>query len=99
MTFDVSLKHLFPDWFPGSNFAIKVLEMNCLTLDELRAKNFLYKLFNWSVQAKQLSLGQSFIHASALIKDNSTIAILGEGGVGKTTTHKPSERGRSNDLD
>lgn len=84
-TLQVAARPLAPDWVIGSDLAIKALEMNFLTLDELRAKNFVYKLFNWTVQIRQLELGQSFIHASALTKNKRTIAVLGKGGVGKTS--------------
>ncbi len=82
---DIAPRPMAPDRVIGSNLAIKALEMNFLTLDALRAKNFVYKLFNWAVQIEQLSLGQSFIHASALTKNRRTIAVLGKGGVGKTS--------------
>ncbi|MCK5745695.1 MAG: hypothetical protein KAH44_05745, partial [Oricola sp.] len=85
LIFDIGPRTMPPDWAPGSDMVIKALERNHLSLDELRAKNFLYKLFNWSVQVRQLSLGQSFMHASAFTKDGCTIGVLGEGGVGKTS--------------
>jgi hypothetical protein len=84
-TYEVAPRRMAPDFVPGSDLAIKALEMNYLTLDELRAKNFVYKLFNWAVQLEQLELGQSFIHASAITKSGRTLAVLGEGGVGKTS--------------
>jgi hypothetical protein len=84
-TFTVAARPRFPDFVIGSDLAIKFLEMNYLSLNELRAKNFVYKLFNWAIQLYQLDLGQSFIHASALTKGGRTLAVLGKGGVGKTS--------------
>lgn len=50
------------------------------------AKNFMYNVFGWTIQLKQVRMHQSFIHASSITKDDQAIAILGWGGVGKTTS-------------
>jgi hypothetical protein len=50
------------------------------------AKYFIYEFFNPIVQLRQLSLGQTWLHASALTNGARTIAIMAWGGVGKTST-------------
>jgi hypothetical protein len=83
--FSVAVRSPLPSWFIGSDVLVRALDMNYLTLHELLAKNFLYKLFNWVVQLHQLELGQTFVHASAITRGGRSLAVLGKGGVGKTS--------------
>jgi hypothetical protein len=50
------------------------------------AKSFMYDVFDWSTQLIQLRLGQSYMHASSMTRDGRTLAVMGWGGVGKTTS-------------
>ncbi len=59
---------------------------NYLSQSEELAKNFMYDLFDWSTQLAQLRQGQSYIHASSVQRGDRGLAILGWGGVGKTTS-------------
>ncbi len=59
---------------------------NYLYRHEELAKNFLYDLFDWATQLIQLQQGQSYIHASSIERDGHGLAIMGWGGVGKTTS-------------
>ncbi len=59
---------------------------NYLYRDQELAKNFMYDLFDWTTQLAQLEQGQSYIHASSLKRGDRGLAILGWGGVGKTTS-------------
>ncbi len=85
LTFEIEFRPMFPRWLPGVDLGVKTIDMNYLSLDALRAKNFLYKLFNWAAQIAQINLHQSFMHASAVTNGERTLAVLGKGGVGKTT--------------
>lgn len=49
------------------------------------AKNFWYNIFDWNIQAVNVTRQQSWIHASGVERDGVGIAILARGGVGKTT--------------
>ncbi len=59
---------------------------NYMYRHERVAKNFMYDLFDWTTQIIQLQHGQSYIHASSIQRENRGLAILGWGGVGKTTS-------------
>jgi len=49
-------------------------------------KQFLYDSFNQLVQLRQLSMGQTWIHSSAVTKGERTVALMAWGGTGKTST-------------
>ena len=63
----------------------RYVNFNYLTPEEGFAKNFLYAVFDWTVQVCQLDRGQSHVHASVITNDKRGIAFLAWGGVGKTT--------------
>jgi hypothetical protein len=65
---------------------VRALDWNYLYRHEAAAKNFMYSLFDWSTHLAQMAKGQSYIHASSIEKNGRGIAILGWGGVGKTTS-------------
>lgn len=58
---------------------------NYLTPAQEAAKTFVYDIFDYLSQIQQLSLGQTYIHASAFTRDSRTLALLAWGGIGKTT--------------
>lgn len=64
----------------------RFLDWNYLTLHEAIAKNFIYDVFDYLSQLAQLPLGQSYLHASSVERDGRAIAIVGWGGVGKTSS-------------
>lgn len=55
-----------------------------LSIDERRARGFMYDVFDYVVQLAQLPLGQSFVHASAVERNGCATAIVAWSGVGKT---------------
>lgn len=57
-----------------------------LYAEEEHAKNFFYNIFDWITQIQNLSVNQTYIHASTLEKNGEGLAIMGWGGVGKTTS-------------
>lgn len=59
---------------------------NYLSHAERRVKSFVYDIFDYAAQEAQLSLGQSFVHASSLERDGDAVALLAWGGIGKTTS-------------
>lgn len=49
------------------------------------AKNFIYRIFDWVTQLALLARGQSYFHASSMERNGRGLAVIGWGGVGKTT--------------
>lgn len=60
-------------------------DWNYLDQDERIAKTFFYEAFDYLVQAAQLNLGQSWLHAGGVERDGKAVLFTGWGGVGKTT--------------
>jgi hypothetical protein len=56
-----------------------------LSGEEIRAKNFMYGVFDYLTQIAQLQLGQSYFHASSVERDGEGTAIVAWGGIGKTS--------------
>jgi hypothetical protein len=56
-----------------------------LSGEEIRAKNFMYGVFDYLTQIAQLELGQSYVHASSVERDGDGTAIVAWGGIGKTS--------------
>jgi hypothetical protein len=56
-----------------------------LSGEEIRAKNFMYGVFDYLTQIAQLELGQSYVHASSVERDGGGTAIVAWGGLGKTS--------------
>lgn len=75
-------KHKSP-FLKGMN---RFRDWNFLTETESVAKNFMYCMFDWTSQLLQLQHEQSYIHASSMERDGKGLAIMGWGGVGKTTS-------------
>jgi hypothetical protein len=61
-------------------------DWNYLNRNQTVAKNFMYDIFDWSTHLAQLKLGQSFMHASSMEREGRGLAVVGWGGVGKTTS-------------
>ena len=61
-------------------------DWNYLDQNQSVAKNFMYDIFDWTTQLAQLQLGQSFMHASSMTSGDRGMAVVGWGGVGKTTS-------------
>jgi hypothetical protein len=55
-----------------------------LSIDERVARAFMYDVFDYVAQIAQLSLGQSFMHASAVERHGGGTALVAWSGVGKT---------------
>lgn len=70
----------------ASAYLRRARDWNYLTDTQTLAKNFMYDVFDWATQLAQLKRGQSYIHASSMQKGDRGLAVLGWGGVGKTTT-------------
>jgi hypothetical protein len=70
---------IVPEWMH------RLRELNHLAPDELRAKNFLYGVFDYITHIAQLPLGQSYIHASSIERDGEGVVLIAWAGVGKTT--------------
>lgn len=66
--------------------AARFRDWNYLNQHQSVAKNFMYDIFDWTTQLAQLELGQSFMHASSMTFENRGMAVVGWGGVGKTTS-------------
>jgi len=64
----------------------RFLNWNYLAPRDKVAKNFIYDVFDHLCQVVQLRLGQSYLHASAFCKRGRGVALVAEGGVGKTTS-------------
>ena len=64
----------------------RIWNWNFLTRDEEYAKNFMYDVFDYTTQTKQLELGQTYIHASTMTKGRLALALLASGGIGKTSS-------------
>ncbi|SEM81150.1 hypothetical protein SAMN05216436_10813 [bacterium A37T11] len=60
-------------------------DWNFLLPSEQLAKNFMYDVFDYITQIKNVEVGQSYMHASSFQKEDKTIAIVAWGGIGKTT--------------
>jgi hypothetical protein len=56
-----------------------------LSGEEIRAKNFMYGVFDYLTQVAQLDLGQSYFHASSVEREGEGTAIVAWGGIGKTS--------------
>jgi hypothetical protein len=56
-----------------------------LSTEEIRAKNFMYGVFDYVTQIAGLPLGQSYFHASSVERDGEGTAIVAWGGIGKTS--------------
>lgn len=63
----------------------RALNWNHLDPNQELAKHFIYDVFDWTAQIVQLDHGQSFMHASAMTRGDRSLAVLGGGGVGKTS--------------
>jgi hypothetical protein len=63
----------------------RLRDMGYLPALDRAAKGFLYDYFNQVVQLRQLSLGQTWIHSSAVTKASRTAALMAWGGSGKTS--------------
>jgi hypothetical protein len=63
----------------------RLRDMGYLPALDRAAKGFLYDYFNQIVQLRQLPLGQTWIHSSAVTKDGKTVALMAWGGSGKTS--------------
>lgn len=61
------------------------IDWNYLLPTEQLAKNFMYGVFDYLTQIKNLTVGQSYIHASSFQKGNQAVAVVAWGGIGKTT--------------
>lgn len=59
---------------------------NYLLPTEDAARHFIYAIFDHLTQLAQMPLGQSYLHAGALERDGSAVALAAWGGVGKTST-------------
>ena len=68
-----------PDWW------MRAKNWNYLTPSEVRAKNFMYSVFDYLSQVAQLPLGQSYLHASSFERDGRGVALIAWEGIGKTT--------------
>jgi len=64
----------------------RFLNWNYLAPRDKLAKNFIYDVFDHLCQVVQLGLGQSYLHASAFCNGARAVALVAEGGVGKTTS-------------
>ncbi len=64
----------------------RFFHFNYLSHAERRVKMFVYDIFDYTAQCAQLPLGQTFMHASSLVKDSRAVALLAWGGIGKTTS-------------
>lgn len=64
---------------------LRARDWNYLTPHEVVAKNFVYGIFDYLSQIVQLPLGQSWLHASSFERDGRAVAVIGWGGIGKTT--------------
>lgn len=71
------------NWFPK---LARFKNWNYLLPAEQGAKNFMYEVFDYITQIKNLEKRQSYIHASSFKKDGKAIAVIAWGGVGKTTS-------------
>ena len=65
--------------------AQRFFDWNYLSVEEIRAKNFMYGVFDYLTHIAQLQLGQSYIHASSLERGGEGTAIVAWGGIGKTS--------------
>jgi hypothetical protein len=80
--------------YQPANGAVRLLDASFLNAHERLAKTFFYAIFDTIIQARQLSLGQSWVHASGLKNGDRTVAFMAWGGVGKTSVMlKLMERG------
>lgn len=59
-------------------------DRNFLYPEEAVARTFIYDVFDWVTHLAQIEEGQSYVHASAMCRDDRAIAFLAWGGVGKT---------------
>ncbi|HEY3430798.1 MAG TPA: hypothetical protein VGK39_08985, partial [Cyclobacteriaceae bacterium] len=64
----------------------RALHFNHLDFWERRAKSFIYDIFDYITQSSQLSLHQTYVHASSMERNGKAIALLAWGGIGKTTS-------------
>lgn len=69
-------------WF---STVYRARDWNFLSSEETHAKNFMYGVFDYLTHIAQLELGQSYIHASSLVRDGEGTAIVAWGGIGKTS--------------
>lgn len=86
MSVEIAADTGFLDRLPGYASYRRVRDWNYLTPAETVAKDVVYTVFDWSTQLRQIGLGQSYIHASAMTKDGRTLVVMGKGGVGKTSS-------------
>ncbi|HEY9514844.1 MAG TPA: hypothetical protein VIQ74_04115 [Gemmatimonadaceae bacterium] len=63
----------------------RACDWNYLSVDEIHGKDFMYGVFDYLTHITQLSLGQSYIHASSLERDGQGTALVAWGGIGKTS--------------
>lgn len=63
----------------------RFIDWNYLLPAEQLAKNFMYGVFDYLSQIKNLTVGQSYIHASSFQKGDQAVAVIAWGGIGKTT--------------
>lgn len=84
-TIQIAVDEGFPA--PGSylRYLARMRDWNFLSDTQIVAKNFMYSLFDWTSQLAQLDHGQSYLHASTMARGDKGLAIMGWGGVGKTT--------------
>ncbi|MHB1168815.1 MAG: hypothetical protein ACYC28_05985 [Longimicrobiales bacterium] len=68
-----------PDWL------LRTSSSNFLLRSEKVAKNFMYNVFDFVTQLANVTLGQSYIHASSFARDGRAVALVAWGGVGKTS--------------
>jgi len=59
---------------------------NYLLPEEILAKNFMYDIFDYVTQLKNVNKNQSYMHASSFFKNGKAIAMVAWGGIGKTTS-------------
>lgn len=64
----------------------KALDWNFLLPYEQLAKNFMYDVFDYLTQIRNVDAGQTYMHASSFARDDRAVAVVAWGGIGKTTS-------------
>lgn len=67
------------------NQYLRFKNWNFLAPGEILAKNFMYDIFDFITQIKNVEINQSYIHASVVNKKDKAVAFIAWGGIGKTT--------------
>src|SRR5690606_23326326 len=74
-----TIERFAPGWL------LRTGSSNYLLQSEKVAKNFMYNIFDFVTQRANVTLGQSYIHASSFARDGRAVALVAWGGGGQAS--------------